>query len=298
MKRKAKSKFKKWIVFVVIVIVLVAITSTFFMRPETSLYESVDAKIADIITYNSFSGNVETKNRQTVIAEKIMQVSEIKVKEGDIVNEGTVLIKTTVGDIIKSKISGEIVNINVEENAQVMSGTKLLEIVDYNNLKINVKVDEYDIPAIEKGKEATVKIGAINKEIKGKINNVSNEGQIVNGVTFFTATIDIEKDKSIKIGMSAEVTLIRNNATGVVTLPMIAVQFDSNNKPFVLRKGENDEVIRTEITTGINDGSTVEVKNGVSNGETILYKKAEASTGMGFPGGANRKSVGGGNSNG
>jgi Na+-transporting NADH:ubiquinone oxidoreductase subunit NqrF len=31
----------------------------------------------------SFSGNVETKNRQTVVSEKMMQISDIKVKEGD-----------------------------------------------------------------------------------------------------------------------------------------------------------------------------------------------------------------------
>jgi HlyD family secretion protein len=90
-----------------------------------------------------------------------MQVSEIKVKEGDMVKEDAVLIKTTAGDEIKSKISGEVVNINVEENAQVMAGINLLEIVDYNNLEIKVKVDEYDIASLEKGKESTVKIGDI-----------------------------------------------------------------------------------------------------------------------------------------
>ena len=65
---------------------------------------------------------------------------------------------------------------------------------------------------------------------------MSKEGQIVNGVTFFTATIDLEKDDSVKIGMSAEVKLVNSNATGVVTLPMKAIQFDDNNSPYVLKK--------------------------------------------------------------
>ena len=116
----------------------------------------------------------------------VMQVSEIKVKEGDIVKEGDVLIAVIPWEEIKAKIDGEISNINVEENQQVMAGVKLMEIVDYEHLEINVKVDEYDIGALEKGKEATVKIGAINKEIKGTISSISKEGQIVSRIVHLT----------------------------------------------------------------------------------------------------------------
>lgn len=295
---KRKSKSKKWISISIIVIILIVVVATFLMRKTPTLYENVEAKTGDITTYYSFSGNVETKNRQTVISEKVMQVSEIKFKEGDKVKEGDVLITTTTGDEIKSDISGEIVNINVEENAQIMAGIKLMDIVDYNDLEINVKVDEYDLAAIETSKETTVHIGAIDKDMKGVISDISKEGQVMNGVTYFIATIDLDKDDSIKIGMSAEVKLLSAKATGVVTLPMEAVQFDNDNNPYVLEKGEKKKAIRTDITTGINDGTTVEVKSGVTSGETILYTNGEATTaGLGFMSGrANgNNSNGGGN---
>ena len=284
MSAKRNSKKKKLIVISIITIAVVGIAVTLLMRPKTTSYESVDAKMGDITNYYSFSGNVETKNRQTVMSEKVMQISKINVNEGDLVEVGDVLFTTTTGEQIKSKISGEVMNLTATENAQVMAGTKLLEIVDYNNLEIKVKVDEYDIAALANGKETSVKIGAINKDIKGVISSMSKEGQIVNGVTFFTATIDLEKDDSVKIGMSAEVRLINSNATGVVTLPMKAIQFDDNNNPYVLKKGEKNAAVKTEITTGINDGTTVEVKSGVSSEETILYTKATkaaTTTGMG-----------------
>ena len=283
MSAKRKSKTKKWITIGIIAIAVIGIAVALFMQPTKTSYESATAKIGDITTYNSFSGNVDTKNRQTVMSEKVMQVSSLKVKEGDTVKVGDVLLKTTTGDEIKSKIDGEISNVNVEENATVMAGVKLLEIVDYNNLEINVKVDEYDIATLAKGKETTVKIGAINKEIKGTISSISKEGQIVNGVTFFTANIDLAKDASLKIGMSAEAKLISNTVKGVVTLPMKVIQFDENNQPYVLKQGEKNAPVKTEITTGINDGTTVEVKSGVSSGEAILYTTAAKTTGgMGF----------------
>lgn len=297
MNTQRKSKTKKRIITSIIIIAVVVTAARFILRPAHKSYESAKAKISNITTYDSFSGNVETKNRQTVMSEKMMQISDIKVKNGDIVKAGDVLIKTASGDEIKSKISGEVANVNVEENSQVMAGVELLEIVDYNNLDVNVKVDEYDIGALENGKEAIVNIGAINKEVKGKISSISKEGQIVNGVTFFPATIDLNKDDKLRIGMSAEVKVIRDKATGVITLPMKAIQFDNDNNPYVLKNGKKGSVIKTKITTGINDGTLVEIKKGVSNGETILYTNetaAATTSGFGF---GNRKSVSGGSSN-
>ena len=282
MNTKRKSKKKKIIVTSIVIIAIVGFAASIFMRPARTSYESVDAKIGDITNYYSFTGNVETKNRQTVTSEKVTQISTINVKEGDVIEADTVLYTTSTGEEVKSKIAGEVVNINIEENSQVMGGVKLLEIVDYNNLEIKVKVDEYDIASLEQGKETTVKIGAINKDIKGTVSSMSKEGQIVNGVTFFTATIDLEKDESVKIGMSAEAKVINGNVQGIVTLPMKSIQFDDNNNPYVLMKGEKNAAIKTEITTGINDGTTVEVKSGVTSGETILYTKTAATTSKGM----------------
>lgn len=288
MSTKRKSKTKRRIVIGIITIAVVSIVAALILRPVPVSYESATAKVGDITTYYSFSGNVETKNRQTVTAEKVMQISDIQVADGELVEEGTVLFKTTFGDSIKSKISGEIASLNVEENAQVMAGAKLLEVVDYSNLEINVKVDESDIAALATGKDTIVRVGAINKDIKGKISSMSKEGQVSNGLTFFLATIDLEKDDSLKIGMSAEVKVISNTATGVVTLPMTAIQFDDSNKPYVLKKDAKGNAIKTQITTGINDGTTVEIKNGVLNGEVILFTKAVASGSMGFGAGGSR----------
>lgn len=282
MNTKRKSKKKKIIVTSIVIIAIVGFAASIFMRPARTSYESVDAKIGDITNYYSFTGNVETKNRQTVTSEKVTQISTINVKEGDVIEADTVLYTTSTGEEVKSKIAGEVVNINIEENSQVMGGVKFLEIVDYNNLEIKVKVDEYDIASLEQGKETTVKIGAINKDIKGTVSSMSKEGQIVNGVTFFTATIDLEKDESVKIGMSAEAKVINGNVQGIVTLPMKSIQFDDNNNPYVLTKGEKNAAIKTEITTGINDGTTVEVKSGVTSGETILYTKTAATTSKGM----------------
>lgn len=284
MSTKRKPKYRKWVVLSIILIAGVSLAAAYLMRSIPIPYESVQAKIDDISTTYKFSGNVATKNRQIVIAEKIMQISKINYQEGDKVKEGNVLLNSTTGDEIKAKINGEIINLGVEEGSQVMTGTVLMEVVDYENLKISIKVDEYDLAAVEKGQEAIVNIGAVQKELKGTISSISKEGSVLNGVTFFTAVIDLSKDASLRTGMTAEVTLQNEQALGVVTLPMTAIQFDNNNNPYVLKKDEKGTIVTTEITTGINDGVTVEIIDGVAEGETIYYTKTIATDDFRFGG--------------
>lgn len=274
MNSKRKSKIKKRIITSIIVIALAAaVVFAILSRPKVNNYESVEAKTGNIKTYLSYSGNVEAKNRQNVMSEKVMQIDEIKVEEGDKVKEGDVLFTTTTNDEITAEIDGEVSKIDIDENEQVMAGISLLEIVDYNNLKINVKVDEYSIPDLKVGKKANVYINAIDKEITGTVKSISKEGQVVNGVTYFTADIDLKKDKAIKVGMSAEIKFPGKSVSDVVTLPMSVIQFDESNNPYVYLKDEKDNLIKTAIKTGINDGTTVEVKSGIKKGDLIFYKK-------------------------
>lgn len=296
MRNKKKTKRIKRITFSIIAILVICIIAFLFLRPKRVTYDSVNAQTGDISTYYSFSGNIQAKNRQTVMSEKVMQISEIDVKEGDTVDEGDLLMKTTTGDEITAPIAGEVVNLNVEDNSQMMAGIRLLDIVDYKNLEIQVKVDEYNLPSIEVGKETTVSIGAIDKEITGTISSISKEGQVQNGVTYFTAVIDLTPDASLRVGMSAEVKLLSSQVTGVVTLPMTVLQFDENNSAYVLTANTRGKAVKTVITVGINDGITAEIKSGVTSGEAILDPAtAKAATGFGF--GLGRMRNGGGGNN-
>jgi HlyD family secretion protein len=248
-------------------------------------YESETASLGDITTYYSFSGNIEAKSRALIMSDRNMQIDAILVSEGDVVSEGDKLLDPSFGEIIKAGISGEVAKLYVEENAQVTGGTKLIELVDYEHLQVSVKVDEYDLLAVETGKEVTVKVSSLDKTIKGTIARIAKEGQVINGVTYFMAVIDLEKDDSLKVGMSAEITLQSDQALGVVVLPMAVLQFNSDNTPFVLKRGLEDAVIKTEVTTGINDGVRVEITGGVAADEEILYLTKEAAANSGGFGG-------------
>ncbi len=291
---KKRPKKGRWIAIAAVAVVLIGGAAVWALRPAVQNYESVTAKTGTITTYYSFSGNIEARYRQTVISDKFMQIADVKVEEGDRVEEGDELFRTTAGERVKATINGEVANLDVEEDERVAAGVQLLEVIDYDALEVKVKVDEYDVDAIKKGEEATVFISATGKEVKGKVNDVSRAGEVADGVTFFTATIGLEKDETLRIGMSAEVRLIGDSVKDAVTLPMAALQFDADNKPYVYKADADGNPVKTEIVTGLNDGTTVEVKKGLATGDTVLYKKPAPTDPMGFRGFNQDQDSGGG----
>lgn len=96
---KKKSK-KRFIIIPIVIIAVVAIALSVNKKstnPAAS-YVGETVKKGDIITYYSFSGNIETKNEKQVVADKMIKINKIHVSEGDIVNSGDLIYTIDISD--------------------------------------------------------------------------------------------------------------------------------------------------------------------------------------------------------
>lgn len=194
--------------------------------------------------------------------------------------------KDQIGDLtVFSEIEGVVSEIYVKVNETLVTGTRIMDIVDYENLEIIVKVDEFDIGAITVGKEVSVRINTLEKDIVGVVSKISNQAQTVNGVSFFTANIGLEKDSQLRVGLSAEIEAVNKNELNSTTISMKALQFDNENQPFVYYRDANNKVITKPVTAGINDGNIVQIIDGVKSGEVILLPSVNDMSGPSFGGG-------------
>ena len=284
MDKKKMNKNKKW-VFAVIGIAVVVFIGSRILAPKDMVYETVEAKTEDVITWYSFSGNIEANNREIVLSERPFTVGEIYVSEGDMVEVGTVLLESDGENDPEASIEGEVSEIFVKESESITPGMKLMSIVDYMDLEVSVKVDEFELDAVTEGKEVMVRVNALDNEYSGKVESISKEGTVINGVTYFIAVVKLDYDASLKVGMSAEVTLLKEEAIGVITLPMTAIGFYDDNSPYVLKMDSDGAAVKSPITTGIHDGTLVEIKEGVKDGESILLSEPEEVGGFGIGGG-------------
>lgn len=274
MANTAKNKSNKglWLgIGIGVVAVALVVSPQLLSKGKLAAYQSAGVTKETIQTHYTFTGSVGSKDSETLMAQKITQIKEIKVEEGALVKKDDVLIISQDGTKIKASVNGTVTNMAVEVNQQVMAGAKLCEIVNFDNLEVIVKVDEYDLSAIHQGDQIDVTIHAIDKDIVGTVSKVSDTAINQNGIAFFTATVDLAKDKDIKVGMTAEATILSEEAVDALTIPMKALMFDQDHTPYVYTKNSDGTMTKLALMVGINDGKTVEITRGVSNGSTIYY---------------------------
>lgn len=263
----------KWIVAIIIIGVIAAAMIPRLKKVKDVAGDEVEVKTGSIKTYYSFSGSIEAKDRQMIFADQPIQISEFKVKAGDIVAKDDVLYKTNRGVNIKSEIDGEVLEIYVEEDEQIAPGVKIMEVVDYKDLQLKVKVDEYDLKSIKIDQIADVTIHALNKDFEGTITDIAKEGVYINGVTFFNTTILIVNEGDILVGMSAEAKVLNQTSDNAPILPMTAIKFKEDNTPYVNTKldGVLNEI---ELEIGITDGINAEIISGLAVGDKIFVPKS------------------------
>ncbi|WP_010520264.1 efflux RND transporter periplasmic adaptor subunit [Aquimarina agarivorans] len=181
--------------------------------------------------------------------------------------------------IIKATISGQILDIPVEEGVQVIQtnnfneGTEVASIADVSKMIFKGKIDESEVGKIKEGMPIKITIGAMpDKEFDATLNYIAPKGFAVNGAVQFDieAKVIIPKDSGIRAGLSANASIILDKATDVLAISEALLQYDKETKkPYVEIETGEQEFERKEVTLGISDGITVEIKSGVTKEDKI-----------------------------
>lgn len=280
MAKGGKLKKSKFIIIGVVLVVIVVSVIACSMSSTSPLYAEETVTQRDISTYYSFAGTVSSKNKQDITADTIMQVKTCHVKIGDKVKKDQKLLTLNGSQTVNAAMDGEVVSINAEDGGIYQAGQELMTIADMNSLQVDIKVDEYDIAAAEVSKDANIYVNALKRDIKGKVTNVSRKAVTNQGVTYFEAAVSVEPDQDLKLGLSADVTMLNKSVASVMSISMSALNFDKENKTFVYLKDKNGKETQKYVTVGVNDGNYVEIVEGLSLGDklSIHNSNSELST--------------------
>lgn len=227
------------------------------------------------------------KNKQINVS---IETAEAQLKQAQASYEA---VKNQVGDSeVTSAVSGEVKKIYASENVSTMAGSPVMDIADYSEMKAVVRVDEYDMKSVSAGKEATVKVDALDGEYRGIITKIAKEATInkmgtsLNEISYYLADVAVENGSGLYSGMSVEVKVLNQSVKDAVVISMKALQFDNENKPFVYCKGQKGEIYSKQVQIGINDGVLVQITEGIQEGEEIFVPiKIKLATPMTMVGG-------------
>ena len=183
--------------------------------------------------------------------------------------------------------------------ASADSDTLLIATVCPNaTMSIAVDMDESDILSLEEGQAASVTIDSIgDDEFAGTVTEINKTGTSSNGVTVFTVEVTIDKTAQMLAGMSASVDITIEGVDSALIIPADAIQQTSTTSYVYTEYDEETKELggMVEVTTGLNNGTNVEIKSGLSEGDTVYYTPSddESESGFGNWGGGNMPQSGG-----
>ncbi len=160
----------------------------------------------------------------------------------------------------------------------------LLSICPGTKMTVSISVDETDILSLAVGQEATISVDALNDEtVDGTVTEIDTTATSSGGVTVYTVTVTFDKTEKMLSGMSASVAIVIEGVENALLIPSDALtQTSSTSYVYTTYNAETGELGgMAEVTTGLNNGSYVEITAGLSENDTVYYFESEEQ-GFGF----------------
>ena len=170
----------------------------------------------------------------------------------------------------KSPING-IINyshLSVGEFAEV--GKPIVDIVNIDKIKINVRVPELDVRFVKKGQQTPVKIDAFpDRTIVGTVDFVSFKADPATK-TFLVRSIIDNPNHDIRPGMIGRVAFVRRNVADAVAAPLFSL-VDKGGERIVFVEKDGVAESRT-ISIGVIEGDRVQITSGLKAGDHLIVK--------------------------
>lgn len=278
-KKKRKKRFRKVIVWLVLLAVLGA-AGYFILWPRltasaTITYDTYTARTGTISNALSFSGSVSVKNNETLTADSAAIVRQIYVTERQKVSRDDKLMRLSNGTTLRAGFDGEVNEISVAEGDSVSMNASLIQIVDFEHMTISMRVDEYSISDLEVGQDCTVTIKALGEAFDSQIAQINRIPTGGGSTAYYTVTVELSVSENVLPGMQATVSIPMEEAVDAVILNKDALSFGRDNSAYVLMQDKSGAMQQVAVEVGVDNDNYVAITSGLKAGDTV-YKQAEA----------------------
>jgi RND family efflux transporter MFP subunit len=177
---------------------------------------------------------------------------------------------------ITAPFSGEVTNTFIKEGDMANPGMPLVSIEGASRMQVTAMVSEGDISQIKNGMPVKIIVKSLNKEVSGKVSEVSGSAKNTGGQYLVKVTLN-SNDKSILSGMFVNVQFPISNTTkseikvksDKVMVPESAlVKQGQLTGIYTIANGKT--AILRWVRTGKTYGNQVEVLSGLSANEQYI----------------------------
>ena len=232
------------------------------------------------------------KDAQDAFAAAKASVAELKSS----IRQTQIAINTAEADLgytrITAPMDGTVVAIPVEEGQTVNANQTtptIVQVADLSTMLNKMQIAEGDVNKVKAGmklsfttlsqpdnvREATLESIDPGLTTMSQGSYTTSTDTTDSAIYYYARSLVPNEDNVLHIGMTTENTITINQAEKVLAVPKLAVK-QRGGKQYVRVLGENKQPQEKEITTGLSDNMSTEVKSGLSEGENVIISEAAA----------------------
>lgn len=232
------------------------------------------------------------EDAQDAFAAAKASVAELKSS----IRQTQIAINTAEADLgytrITAPMDGTVVAIPVEEGQTVNANQTtptIVQVADLSTMLNKMQIAEGDVNKVKAGmklsfttlsqpdnvREATLESIDPGLTTMSQGSYTTSTDTTDSAIYYYARSLVPNEDNVLHIGMTTENTIIINQAEKVLAVPKLAVK-QRGGKQYVRVLGENKQPQEKEITTGLSDNMSTEVKSGLSEGENVIISEAAA----------------------
>lgn len=267
---------------------------------EAPAYREIAVERGDIRQTVLATGTLEPQIRLELASPVAGRLEEVLVQEGDSVTKGQIVAwvssteRATLLDAARARgpeelarweklynptpviapLDGTVIARLLEPGQTVASDNPILVLSD--RLIVRAQVDETDMARIALQQQAEVRLDAYPEQmLPARVEHIAFESETVNNVTIYNVEVLPQNPPPfIRSGMSAAVTFILRQTNDVLVLPLEALQGSRGTRTVKVPSPTHKEEPETkEVTVGMDDGRTIEIRGGLSEGEHVLMQE-------------------------
>ena len=229
------------------------------------------AERRNIIQTLTAPGEVKSGKEEKLFLSTSYYYSTMCAEKNEVIRKGSNILKYTNGKYIVAPYDCVITEYYVPKVNTKATSSNYINISSIEDLYMDINISEEELSKVSVGQEVSIVVNYDeNKTYTGTISKINETGTYSNGNTTFAAIASLKNDNNLKLGMSATCTVVIEKHEGLLCVPIEAVTIEDNER-YVMVKAENGEEKRV-VETGKSDANYVEIKSGISEGETVLYK--------------------------
>jgi len=183
-----------------------------------------------------------------------------------------------ITEYMYSPIDGAVAELNIVEGSYTGSSQPVYTVINPDKLQVKALVNEYNIKTVKEEQKVIITGDAIDedKEVTGKVKSISplavknstSDGEEV--VVQVTVVLD-KSDVELKPGLNVTCDIFTEAKNGVVVVPMEMIMEDKDGNKFVyVVDEEKNTMLKREVKLGVFSDMTVEVLDGINEGELVI----------------------------